>query len=72
MPIRFKFTKLGVNYIDGFLKDEILLLVEKGSTKIRIILKDARITFKVFVIDSTKIVEELLPKSIEKIDVKYL
>lgn len=52
IPIKFNFKNLGKNYVDGFIEDQILVPT-KDSTKVRVITQDARITFKVFVIDST-------------------
>lgn len=52
IPFEFKFDKLGNNFVDGFLEDQIILPTE-DSTEVRLITLDARITFKVFVVDST-------------------
>jgi len=73
IPIKFEFSNLGVNYIDGFIEDEILVPVKDDSTKVRIITQDARITFKVFVIDSVEIpFQKSKPYLIEKIKPGYL
>ncbi len=48
-----KFSKLGVNYIDGIIEDKVYLQ-QKDTTKVRIITNTTRATHKVVVVDSTK------------------
>jgi len=73
IPIKFKFTKPGVNYVDGFLEDEVYIPVKGDSTKVRIITQDARITFKVFVRDSTlKTIPSKTPYKIKETKPGYL
>ena len=50
-----KFNKLGLNYIDGLLTDEIYITLDDED--IRIITKEYRITKKVIVIDSTLVIK---------------
>ncbi len=73
IPIKFKFDKLGVNYVDGFLEDEIYIPIKNDSTKVRVVTQDARITFKVFVKDSIqKSLPEKEPYEVKKIKPGYL
>ncbi len=51
-----KFTKLGVNYIDGIIDDGAYLDKYYENGKMRVIANRTRATHKVFVIDSTSVI----------------
>ncbi len=54
IPFKVKFSKLGINYIDGVIYDYVLIdtaSIHKKTDKIRYIEKEARATHKVVVIE---------------------
>jgi len=58
-----KFTKLGVNYIDGIIDDGAYLANYYEDGKMRVIANRTRATHKVIVIDSTSIIKSKVKES---------
>jgi hypothetical protein len=63
---KHKFNKLGINYLEGVLEDEVLLK-KSDTAKLRIITNYSHITLPVFVTDKENIIDSFYSKN-EKTD----
>ncbi|WP_412560632.1 hypothetical protein [Winogradskyella sp. MIT101101] len=56
IPIKYKFKKLGVNYLEGVLEDKVYLK-DSDTSKLRIISRHSHITLPIFVTDDDNIID---------------